>query len=309
MLSQRQTCSLRWLLTRLNDVISISVPCIYFFPLVAVLPPPLYACWLFSCLLFPAVIPSVWSGWWDWKSTRRLTPGPSCSLARRLVSQHLRTPWCHSLTRPCLARCPWVVFHVDATKGNRRFVGCFLIGERGCVCPQVLNKRCVEAAVMTGLALNCTINHKSFFDRKHYFYADLPVSILPRLSLAFGVVSIWTAWKRAVAAALAGGPLTWQTAPQTRHCPQHHAASLTLPPALSITALPVNSPPPPPPPPALLEIALTSRWGGRGAICHRQTNVVTATPSKPETKSAVGRSGSREVVRGAGSRAIQEYVR
>uniref|UniRef100_A0AAV2LIQ5 Glutamyl-tRNA(Gln) amidotransferase subunit B, mitochondrial n=1 Tax=Knipowitschia caucasica TaxID=637954 RepID=A0AAV2LIQ5_KNICA len=38
----------------------------------------------------------------------------------------------------------------------------------------VLNKRCVEAAVMTGLALSCTINRKSLFDRKHYFYADLP---------------------------------------------------------------------------------------------------------------------------------------
>uniref|UniRef100_A0A1A8M5T9 Glutamyl-tRNA(Gln) amidotransferase subunit B, mitochondrial n=2 Tax=Nothobranchius pienaari TaxID=704102 RepID=A0A1A8M5T9_9TELE len=38
----------------------------------------------------------------------------------------------------------------------------------------VLNRRCVEAAVMTGLALNCTINKKSLFDRKHYFYSDLP---------------------------------------------------------------------------------------------------------------------------------------
>ncbi|KAL2780975.1 glutamyl-tRNA(Gln) amidotransferase subunit B, mitochondrial isoform 2 precursor, partial [Daubentonia madagascariensis] len=38
----------------------------------------------------------------------------------------------------------------------------------------VLNRRCVEAAVMTGLALDCHINKKSLFDRKHYFYADLP---------------------------------------------------------------------------------------------------------------------------------------
>ncbi|XP_056136751.1 glutamyl-tRNA(Gln) amidotransferase subunit B, mitochondrial [Lampris incognitus] len=38
----------------------------------------------------------------------------------------------------------------------------------------VLNRRCVEAAVMTALALSCTINKISLFDRKHYFYADLP---------------------------------------------------------------------------------------------------------------------------------------
>lgn len=38
----------------------------------------------------------------------------------------------------------------------------------------VLNRRCVEAAVMAGLALNCHINKKSLFDRKHYFYSDLP---------------------------------------------------------------------------------------------------------------------------------------
>lgn len=38
----------------------------------------------------------------------------------------------------------------------------------------VLNRRCVEAAVITGLALSCKINPVSSFDRKHYFYADLP---------------------------------------------------------------------------------------------------------------------------------------
>ncbi|KAK7865001.1 hypothetical protein R5R35_000026 [Gryllus longicercus] len=38
----------------------------------------------------------------------------------------------------------------------------------------VLNRSCVEAAVLTALALSCKINAVSLFDRKHYFYADLP---------------------------------------------------------------------------------------------------------------------------------------
>lgn len=42
-------------------------------------------------------------------------------------------------------------------------------------CLPVLNKRCVEAGVKTALALNCAINEISMFDRKHYFYSDLPM--------------------------------------------------------------------------------------------------------------------------------------
>jgi aspartyl-tRNA(Asn)/glutamyl-tRNA(Gln) amidotransferase subunit B len=37
-----------------------------------------------------------------------------------------------------------------------------------------LNRRCVELGVLTALALNCHINGISLFERKHYFYADLP---------------------------------------------------------------------------------------------------------------------------------------
>lgn len=38
----------------------------------------------------------------------------------------------------------------------------------------VINERCIEQAVRTGLGLNAQINLTSVFDRKNYFYADLP---------------------------------------------------------------------------------------------------------------------------------------
>ena len=38
----------------------------------------------------------------------------------------------------------------------------------------VLNRECVAQAIRTGLALKARINHRSTFDRKNYFYPDLP---------------------------------------------------------------------------------------------------------------------------------------
>src|SRR5205807_10408602 len=38
----------------------------------------------------------------------------------------------------------------------------------------VINEECVRQAVRTGLGLNARINRRSVFDRKNYFYPDLP---------------------------------------------------------------------------------------------------------------------------------------
>ena len=38
----------------------------------------------------------------------------------------------------------------------------------------VINEYCVKQAIKTGIGLRAQINKKSVFDRKNYFYADLP---------------------------------------------------------------------------------------------------------------------------------------
>ena len=38
----------------------------------------------------------------------------------------------------------------------------------------VINKNAVDKVILTGLALNCSIARDTFFERKNYFYPDLP---------------------------------------------------------------------------------------------------------------------------------------
>src|SRR5581483_5592876 len=58
----------------------------------------------------------------------------------------------------------------------------------------VINKECVRQAVRTGLGLNARINLKSVFDRKNYFYPDLPqgyqISQYKRPIVGEGVVEV-----------------------------------------------------------------------------------------------------------------------
>lgn len=76
--------------------------------------------------------------------------------------------------------------HVELSTQTKIFCSCSTAfgGEPNThVCPvclgmpgtlPVLNKRVLEFAVMTGLATNCKITGYSKFDRKNYFYPDLP---------------------------------------------------------------------------------------------------------------------------------------
>ena len=76
--------------------------------------------------------------------------------------------------------------HAQLLTNSKLFCGCstsFGAEPNSHTCPlclgmpgvlPVLNARAVEFAVKTALALNCTINPKSVFARKNYFYPDLP---------------------------------------------------------------------------------------------------------------------------------------
>jgi aspartyl-tRNA(Asn)/glutamyl-tRNA(Gln) amidotransferase subunit B len=58
----------------------------------------------------------------------------------------------------------------------------------------VINEECVRQAVKTGLGLNAKINNRSVFDRKNYFYPDLPqgyqISQLYHPIVGEGVITI-----------------------------------------------------------------------------------------------------------------------
>ncbi|MEI8133135.1 MAG: Asp-tRNA(Asn)/Glu-tRNA(Gln) amidotransferase subunit GatB [Leptolinea sp.] len=62
---------------------------------------------------------------------------------------------------------------VDSTQAAPNTAVCPVCAGMPGVLP-VVNQQAVEYAIRVGLALGCCINHASLFDRKNYFYPDLP---------------------------------------------------------------------------------------------------------------------------------------
>ena len=77
--------------------------------------------------------------------------------------------------------------HVELSTRSKIFCACGghseAVQPNDCVCPAccgmpgmlpVTNRRAVELAVMAGILLNCRINQYATFDKKSYYYPDLP---------------------------------------------------------------------------------------------------------------------------------------
>jgi aspartyl-tRNA(Asn)/glutamyl-tRNA(Gln) amidotransferase subunit B len=76
--------------------------------------------------------------------------------------------------------------HVQLTTNTKIFCSCpntVAQDPNSNICPicagypgtmPMLNEKVVDFAILAGLGTNCTINEQSTFDRKHYFYPDLP---------------------------------------------------------------------------------------------------------------------------------------
>ena len=113
--------------------------------------------------------------------------------------------------------------HVQLLTETKAFCGCankYGAAPNTNVCPvclalpgalPVLNRKAVELAVLTGLALNCTVRERSIFARKNYFYPDSPkgyqISQFDKPICEHGYIDISTPENSAETGAPNGGSL------------------------------------------------------------------------------------------------------
>ena len=83
----------------------------------------------------------------------------------------------------------------------------------------VINKHCIAQAVKTGLGLNAKINMYSVFERKNYFYADLPQGYQITQFLHPIVVEGWTT---ARPVKLGSSDCTWNKTLENRFTTKTH---------------------------------------------------------------------------------------
>ena len=88
----------------------------------------------------------------------------SPQILRRQRLMLLRIFTCHPLTLLFLVHSPCVLHNMNLAAWKFTHVGKM----------QKINPKCVDLAIRTALALKCQISSRSSFDRKHYFYSDLP---------------------------------------------------------------------------------------------------------------------------------------
>ena len=83
----------------------------------------------------------------------------------------------------------------------------------------VINEECVRQAVRTGLGLNAKINLRSVFDRKNYFYPDLPqgyqISQYKSPIVGEGEVAVDAAGRREPSPSASSGCI-WSRTPASR---------------------------------------------------------------------------------------------
>ncbi|KAJ3636078.1 hypothetical protein MTP99_008918 [Tenebrio molitor] len=101
----------------------------------------------------------------------------SCSEVKRFFAKDSRTKWTSVVGLEVHAQINTVSKLFSGASTNFSSPVNTNVSLFDCAIPgtlPVLNKKCVEYGVLTALALNCQISPVSMFDRKHYFYADMP---------------------------------------------------------------------------------------------------------------------------------------